>query len=339
LAHKNKPPTQADKRKQIEAILRVSPELSSRKIAELVGASPTTVSKIRKELSNKIVQTGQLDTQAEYHPYIQENPDILIGLSERSLRALKNYDVQVKMAELRSRSPRYAQRLLYKERVEANKHPAITVTEDDVDVFVGDVRTGLPQIKDSSVDVVLVDPPYDRQSVETLYSHIASVAGRILVEGGSLLVMCGGAYLDKAMRELATDKSLRYNWTIAYLCKSNGSPLIHSRKVATAVKHILWFVKGAYEGKIVYDLIEAPADPEGTDKSFHVWGQSVEGVKEILRRITKDGDVVCDPMCGGGATIVAALELGGRKIIACDIDEKAVKTTKQRVRELFGHSK
>jgi DNA modification methylase len=151
--------------------------------------------------------------------------------------------------------------------------------------------------------------------------------------------MCGGAYLDKAMRELATDKSLRYNWTIAYLCKSNGSPLIHSRKVATAVKHILWFVKGAYEGKIVYDLIEAPADPEGTDKSFHVWGQSVEGVKEILRRITKDGDVVCDPMCGGGSAIVAALELGGRKIIACDIDEKAVKTTKQRVRELFGHSK
>jgi len=338
LAHKNKPPTQADKRKQIEAILRVSPELSSRKIAELVGASPTTVSKIRKELSNKIVQTGQLDTQAEYHPYIQENPDILIGLSERSLRALKNYDVQVKMAELRSRSPRYAQRLLYKERVEANKHPAITVTEDDVDVFVGDVRTGLPQIKDSSVDVVLVDPPYDRQSVETLYSHIASVAGRILVEGGSLLVMCGGSYLDIALRELSTDKRLRYNWDIAYVCP-RGIPLIHSRKVSTAVKHILWFVKGNYEGKIVYDLIEVPPDLDGTDKSFHPWGQSVDGVKEILRRLSKDGDTVCDIMCGGGSTVVATLELSGRRVIACDIDEDAVRTTQRRVRKLFGHTR
>lgn len=338
MAHKNKPPTQADKRKQIEAILRVSPELSSRKIAELVGASPTTVSKIRKELSNKIVQTGQLDTQAEYHPYIQENPDILIGLSERSLRALKNYDVQVKMAELRSRSPRYAQRLLYKERVEANKHPAITVTEDDVDVFVGDVRTGLPQIKDSSVDVVLVDPPYDRQSVETLYSHIASVAGRILVEGGSLLVMCGGSYLDIALRELSTDKRLRYNWDIAYVCP-RGIPLIHSRKVSTAVKHILWFVKGNYEGKIVYDLIEVPPDLDGTDKSFHPWGQSVDGVKEILRRLSKDGDTVCDIMCGGGSTVVATLELSGRRVIACDIDEDAVRTTQRRVRKLFGHTR
>jgi DNA modification methylase len=149
--------------------------------------------------------------------------------------------------------------------------------------------------------------------------------------------MCGGAYLDKAMRELATDKRLRYNWTLAYVCKSNGSPLIHSRKVATAVKYVLWFTKGTYEGKIVYDLIEAPADPEGTDKTYHKWGQSVEGVKELLRRLTKDGDVICDIMCGGGSAVVAALELGGRKIIACDVDKDAVRTTQRRVRRLFGH--
>jgi len=336
VAHKNKPLTQADKRKQIEAILRVSPELSSRKIAELVGASPTTVSKIRKELTDKTVQTGQMDTQAEYHPYIQENPDILIGLSERSLRALKNYDVQVKMAELRSRSPRYAQRLLYKERVEANKHPAITVTEDDVEVFVGDVRTGLPQIKDDSVDLIFVDPMYDLESVQELYKHIASVAGRVLVDGGSLAVMIGGAYLDLALQELSTDKRLSFNWDIAYVCP-RGLPLIPSRKVSTAVKHILWFVKGRYEGKIVYDYIEAPADD--SDKTLHRYGQSVEGVKEILRRLSKDGDTILDCCSGGGATVVAALELGGRRVIACDIDEEAVRITKRRVRKLFGHER
>jgi 16S rRNA G966 N2-methylase RsmD len=339
VAHKNKPLTQADKRKQIADILRVSPQLSSRKIAELVGVSPTTVSKIRKEFTDKTVQSGQMDTQAEeWNTYIRENPDILVGLSERSLRALKNPEVRAKMVQIKSRSPRYCQRLLYKERLEANKNPAITVTEEDVEVFISDIKTGLPQIKDCSVDVVLVDPPYDKDAVEDLYSHISTVAGRILKEGGSLLCMCGGSHLDKAFIELGTDKRLRYNWDLAYVCR-RGTPLIHTRRVTTAVKHVLWYVKGAYGGSIAYDLIEAPADPEGTDKSFHVWGQSVEGVKEILRRITKDGDVVCDPMCGGGSTIVAALELGGRKIIACDIDEKAVKTTKQRVRELFGHSK
>jgi len=340
VAHKSKPLTQADKRKQIADILRVSPQLSSRKIAELVGVSPTTVSKIRKEFTDKTVQSGQMDTQAEeWNTYIRENPDILVGLSERSLRALKNPEVRAKMVQIKSRSPRYCQRLLYKERLEANKSPAITVTEDDVEVFVGDVRSGLPQIKDESVDVVFVDPAYDGKAVEELYSHISAVAGRILREGGSLAVMCGGANLDKAMRELATNKSLRYNWMLAYVCKCNGSPLIHSRKVATAVKYVVWLTKGAYEGGIVYDYVEAPPDPDGADKTYHKWGQSVEGVKELLRRLSKEGDTVCDFMCGGGSTVVAALELGGRKIIACDVDKDAVRTTQRRVRRLFGHSR
>lgn len=340
MAHKNKPLTQADKRRLIAEKLRVAPELSNRAIARMLGVSPTTVGSVRRDLVDKIVQNGQVDTGAydwTKHPYLRENPDILEGLSERSLRAIKAPGVLDKMAVLGSRSPRYCQRLLYKERREANKNPLLTVTEEDVKVFVGDVRTGLPQIKDGSVDVVFVDPPYGREAVEELYRYIASVAGRILREGGSLAVMCGGAYLDKAMRELATDKSLRYNWTIAYLCKSNGSPLIHSRKVATAVKYVVWLTKGAYEGGIVYDYVEAPPDPDGTDKEYHVWGQSVEGVKEILRRLSKEGDVVCDFMCGGGSTVVAALVLGGRKVIACDVDEEAVRTTQSRVRRLFGH--
>jgi len=221
--------------------------------------------------------------------------------------------------------------------LEANKNPAITVTEEDVEVFISDIKTDLPQIKDCSVDVVLVDPPYDKDAVEDLYSHISTVAGRILKEGGSLLCMCGGSHLDKAFIELGTDKRLRYNWDLAYVCR-RGTPLIHTRRVTTAVKHVLWYVKGAYDGDIVYDLIEAPAD-DGADKEHHVWGQSVDGVKEILRRISKDGDVICDFMCGGGSTVVATLELGYRKMIACDIDENAVKTTRKRVRELFGHSK
>ena len=344
MAHKNKPLTQADKRRLIADRLRVAPELSDRQIAKMLGVSPTTVGSVRRDLADKTVQNGQVDTQAENncdwtkHPYLKEHPDILDGLSERSLRAIKSPGVLDKMQEIGSRSPRYCQRLLYRERIEANKNPAITVTEDDVEVFVGDVRTGLHQIDDNSVNVIFVDPPYNKKAVEELYKHIASVAGRVLVEGGSLLVMCGGAHLDVAMRELGTDKRLKFQWDIAYVCP-RSTPLIHTRKVTSAYKHILWFVKGKYEGKMVYDVIQAPPDPEGTDKSFHPWGQSVDGVKEILRRLSKDGDTVCDIMCGGGSAVVAALELGGRKIIACDVDEEAVKTTRKRVRRLFGHDR
>jgi hypothetical protein len=343
LTHKNKQPTQVEKRKLIADRLLISPELSDRKISKMLGVSPTTVGSVRREIADKIVQTGHMDTLADddnnwtKHPYLRKHPNILDGLSERSLRAIKAPGVLDKMQEIGSKSPRYCQRLLYKERKQTNRNPAVTINEEDVEVFVSDIRTGLPQIKDCSVDVVLVDPPYDKDAVEELYSHISTVAGRILKEGGSLLCMCGGSHLDKAFIELGTDKRLRYNWDLAYVCR-RGTPLIHTRRVTTAVKHVLWYVKGAYGGSIAYDLIEAPADG-GADKEHHVWGQSVDGVKEILRRISKDGDVICDFMCGGGSTVVATLELGYRKMIACDIDENAVKTTRKRVRELFGHSK
>ncbi|MDE4541247.1 hypothetical protein JJQ93_00920 [Thermoanaerobacterium sp. R66] len=82
--------------------------------------------------------------------------------------------------------------------------------------------------------------------------------------------MCGGAHLDIAMKELTSDKRLRFNWDLAYICKRE-SPLIHARKVVTAYKHVIWLVKGICEGELVYDVIEAPPD-DGTDITYHRWG-------------------------------------------------------------------
>jgi predicted RNA methylase len=42
-------------------------------------------------------------------------------------------------------------------------------------------------------------------------------------------------------------------------------------------------------------------------------------------------------MCGGGSTVQAALVLGNRKVIACDIDlENAVIPTQRLVATMFG---
>lgn len=330
--------TQQQKRKLIIDRLKVAPELSDRAIARMVGASPTTIGKIRRELPDKTVQTGHLDT-SDYdwtqHEYLRENPNLLIGMSEASLRAIRVEGVLTLMQQRGSRSPRYCQRLLYQERKQANKHPAVKISEKDVSIFQGDVTTGLPEIEDNSVDLVFVDPPYDKRAVIGLYRHIAEVAERILVDGGSLLVMCGGTHLDTALNELsAANKTLKFNWNISYICK-RGIPLVHSRKVATAVKNIVWFVKNEYNGPIVYDLIEAPPDPDNKDKEHHIWGQSVQAVQYLIEKFTSEGDTVCDFMCGGGSTAVASV-LSNRKFIGCDIDPEAVKTTKKRVRQLFG---
>ena len=103
----------------------------------------------------------------------------------------------------------------------------------------------------------------------------------------------------------------------------------------TAVKNIIWLVKGKYTGNIIFDLIQAPYDPNNEDKEPHVWGQSVEAVKDIIEKFTVSGDTVCDFMVGGGSAAVAAA-LSNRRFVGCDIDPVAVKTTKQRIDALFG---
>lgn len=333
--------TQAEKRSIIKEHLQIAPELSNRQIAKIIGVSPTTVSAVRQKLIEKNAQFGHRHIQDESwtkHPYFIANKDKLLskGLSNKSLRALKSKLVLDKMAEIGSLSPRYAQRLLYKERKAANKNKAVTISENDVHVFQADVRTGISQIATGSVSLCFVDMPYNKKAIEELTPHIAMTASRILVSGGSLLLMVGGSHLDIALSKLTTaDKTLRFQWDIAYICP-RGTPLIQGRRVTTAVKHIIWMVKGKYTGPIQYDLIYAPEDTEGSDKASHPWGQSVEGIKYILSKWSSENDCICDFMCGGGATVQAALELGSRKVIACDIDTSAVKTTKKLVDMMFG---
>lgn len=59
--------------------------------------------------------------------------------------------------------------------------------------------------------------------------------------------------------------------------------------------------------------------------------------KELLKRIvsssTNKGDTVADFFMGSGTTLVVAKELG-RNYIGCDINERAVKITKERLEEI-----
>lgn len=334
--------TQAEKRRIIAEQLRIAGQLSNRSLAAIIGCSPTTVGVVRRELADKYEQFGQQNTGSwAKHPYFLANKErLLSGLSKKSLIALRADGILDKMQEIDSLSPRYAQRLLHKERKAANKAVGVNISEDDVKIFQGDVRTGLvDDIADSSVQLCFLDMPYHRKAIEELTPHIAMTASRILSDGGSLLLMVGGSHLDKVLPLLTTaDKTLHYQWDICYVCP-RGTPLIQGRRVTTAVKHIIWMVKGKYTGPIQYDLIYAPEDPNGSDKAFYYHGQSVAGIKSILERWSSENDCICDFMCGGGSVAQAGLELGGRKLILSDINPDAVAITKQRVAEMFGANK
>jgi 16S rRNA G966 N2-methylase RsmD/predicted transcriptional regulator len=331
--------TRAEKRDLVIERLKKMPELGDMDIAHNIGVSRSFVWKIRQELIGQGVLKKRENTNDDSwsrHPYLVANKELLAGLSEKSLIALRTDGVLSKMQEIGSLSPRYAQRLLHKERKAANKSTAVNILESDVKVFQADIRSGLPEIADGSVQLCFVDIPYHRRAIEELTPHIAMTASRILSDGGSLLLMVGGSHLNIVLEKLtqAADKSLRFQWDILYVCP-RGTPLIQGRRVTTAVKHIIWMVKGKYSGPIQHDLIFAPPDPDNADKELYYHGQSTVAVREILERWSSSGDTICDFMCGGGSVAVAAHELGGRKLILSDINPEAVAITKKRIAEIL----
>lgn len=63
-------------------------------------------------------------------------------------------------------------------------------------------------------------------------------------------------------------------------------------------------------------------------------GYDTQKPKELLKRIitssSNSGDIVADFFCGSGTTLIVAKELG-RNYIGCDINEKAVKISEERL--------
>jgi len=51
---------------------------------------------------------------------------------------------------------------------------------------------------------------------------------------------------------------------------------------------------------------------------------------DLVERLTKPGQLVCDPFLGGGTTALVALALG-RRFIGCDIDAAAIAIARRRV--------
>lgn len=64
-----------------------------------------------------------------------------------------------------------------------------------------------------------------------------------------------------------------------------------------------------------------------------VGGKPLSLMRALIRDYSRPGDLVCDPCCGAGTTLLAA-KLEGRRAIGCDIDAAHVAIAAERLRDL-----
>lgn len=210
---------------------------------------------------------------------------------------------------------------------------APVTTSGGIDLRHGDFRDVLDDIEPGTVDAIITDPPYPGEFVP-LFSDLSRLAARILKPGGVLAVMCGQYYLPDYIERLS--EAMRYRWCGAYIAQGPRTR-VHASKVGTGWKPILIFSHqhDTYLGSSRPDvnghfIVDDLFDSAGDDKRFHHWGQSESGMADLVERLSKPGDLICDPFLGGGTTAVVAKDLG-RRFVGCDIDAGHVATSRERV--------
>ena len=180
-------------------------------------------------------------------------------------------------------------------------------------------------VQAGSVDVILTDPPYPKEYLDT-WRELAEFAVHALRPGGHLLAMSGQTWLPEVMELMRVD-GLDYRWMLALKLRQRYDAMF--RNVHTNWwKPILWYVReGERDNRTTLSDFHLGS---GRDKDYHAWGQSVGEFHEILKRVAAKGDVVCDPFLGGGTSAEAAL-VRGCSFIGADIDEEWVIATRQRI--------
>jgi len=316
----------ADRRQAIIDQIKETPHLSDRKLAKELGVSNGTVSSLRRQLvdSDELCNVTQItgeDGITRRRPIVVRNP------SRYEAAVLRDNPDTIKMMQDKElTNVTYTQRLVnlsaQTESVSDN-----VFDENRIKLIHADLRDGLPMIEDNSVDVIIMDAPYERKHLE-LYEHIGSIGQRILKDGGSALVMAGQAIVPEAIT--AIHKHLEWHWLITLLY--TRKPLLAHKRLYANSKPVLWFSKGQYSGKIQADVIQAPESGEEW-KEYHPHGQSVEVFKTLVEAFCPENGVVADLTCGASTTGVAVVLAGrNRGYMGVDIDEQHIETSRLRIK-------
>lgn len=266
-------------------------------------------------------------------PQARDQAAQVVGISGKTLSAAKAIKAKApeKFAEVIQgrKSLARAQRELRAE----DDHAALRIAQDRLDAerrerlaSVCDLRvSSCRDLLESGIrpDAVITDPPYPRQFLP-VFSELAEAcqaAGVPLVA-----VMSGQSYLPEVLQRMCAH--LPYRWTLAYLTPGGQSVQQWQARVNTAWKPVLLFGEAReWFGDV------AVSRSNDNDKRFHDWGQSESGMADLIERLTKPGQLICDPFLGGGTTAVVALALG-RRFVGGDIDAACVESTRLRVAAL-----
>jgi site-specific DNA-methyltransferase (adenine-specific) len=200
----------------------------------------------------------------------------------------------------------------------------------------GDCLDVLPTFPSQSVDFVLTDPPY--------LVHYRDRDGRTVANDDK------ASWLIPAFSEIyRVLKSHRF--CVSFYGWSKVDQFFAAWRQAgfRPVAHLVWTKQYAsrqrfvgYHHEQAYLLAKgSPVEPaialgdvlrwKYTENRLHPTEKPVSGLVPLVQVFSRPGEVVLDPFCGSGSTLVAAHQLG-RRYLGIELDAKYCAVAKQRLR-------
>jgi hypothetical protein len=263
------------------------------------------------------------------------NPDDKLSRRDRDRRSTYALLAEVPYDELvgwlRS-DPRWKQVVhrARRRRIEARPaRPDLTLPDvgfgnDRVRLLHGDFRDRLADLEPASVDLILTDPPYDKESLP-LFSDLGKAAARLLSPRGYLAALSGQIFLPDVVAALG--EHLSYGWEFCWPLGDGPTNRIIGRHLRQTWKPVFVYTVGAWPVRHWYPdtLPTAPYD-----KDLFRWQQPVEPAKYLIENMTPPDGLVVDPMLGVGSFGLAARE-AGRRFVGVELHAERYRTAKERL--------
>ena len=189
-------------------------------------------------------------------------------------------------------------------------------------IICGDCLELIKLIPNNSIDVVLTDPPYGlkKDGVRgdadlSLFYNVLSECDRVLKDNSFFITF----FSTKFLPQLFKNNPFNYFWQIVLYCPEGRvkSPIGRTKYMSCFI-----FKKG--KSKIIRwnkDIfIDTPGKMVEPDEGYidHPTPKPKHFIKEILKMLTKDNDLILDPFIGSGSTAVVCKQLK-RKFIGFEI--------------------
>ena len=196
-------------------------------------------------------------------------------------------------------------------------------------VYCIDAKEGFKHLEKNSVTLILTDPPYINDGMKT-YNFLAYDSYNCLKPWGNLIFEASQFRLNYIFNLMNKSFYLYYYILFRYYLPHTPKAVLKCRNIINSGQSMLWYKKDfSYKSNPIEDFIPDFSE-DNILKPYHKWQKNLAPYEYIIRILTNEGDLILDPFCGSGTTLLVCKKLN-RRYIGFDIDPKAVQIAKERL--------